>query len=125
MKFEFEGKVIEFYLVRRKRRTLSILVDIDEKIKVTAPFRVSEEEVLKIVKSKGTWIIKKQNEIKNINKNKIIRKFQDGGIFMYLGSDYTLRVDLNKDIKNINIELLESELVIKTNTYNEEKIKLP
>lgn len=124
MNIEFENKNIEFDLIYKKRKTLSILVDIDGTVKVTAPLRASKEEIFKIVKSKGAWILKKQDEIRNIYKNKVVREFKSGGAFMYLGKNYALIIDFNKDIKNISIELTKDELVIKTNTYNEEKIKL-
>lgn len=124
MKIEFENKIIEFDLIYRKRKTLSILVNTDGTIKVTVPFKVSKEEVLKIVSSKGRWILKKQNEIKSINKNKVVRKFENGGIFMYLGNNYTLKLEIKESIKNISVRLLDNNLIIKANTYNKEKIKL-
>lgn len=124
MKIQFENNIIEFDLIYRKRKTLSILVNDDETIKVTAPLKVSEEDILRIVKSKAKWILKKQGEIKNINKNKVSRKFENGEVFMYLGNSYTLKLNFNKDTKFIKIKLLVNELEVISNTYDREKIKV-
>ena len=123
MKIQLENKIIEFDLIYRKRKTLSILINADGSVKVTAPFRVTKDEILKIINSKGEWILKKQDEIRDINKNKVIRKFENHGVFMYLGSNYTLKLKIMENIKNISVELVDNNFIINTNTHNKEKIR--
>lgn len=103
--FEYENKIIEFTIVRSKRKTLGIKIDENCKITVSAPFRVSEEIIIKAVKDKVRWIVEKQDEIRKRNIKRVDRKAIEGSTFMYLGKEYPLHLVFDAMKKNIIVEL--------------------
>ena len=146
MKFEYKNKEIEFDIVRRKRKTISIKIEENGHVIVSAPLRTSKEYILKVVQSKADWIIKNQAEIEKRGSKKIIREFTEGSTFMYLGEEYPLHLIFNESKKNITVELEElvnqlniffnidinsenklkksKEFIINTNSMDVEKIRV-
>lgn len=105
LKFEYENNVIEFNIIRRKRKTLCISINEYGEVSVIAPLRISKEYILTTVKNKVNWIIKKQNEVKIKSSKKITRQISEGSTFMYLGEEYPLHLIFDDNIKSITVEL--------------------
>lgn len=124
LSFQYETKNIEFEVIYRVRKTLSIKVELDGKVIVIAPALLKEEEVLEIVKKKAKWILEKQGEVSIINKNKIKREAVNGEYYLYLGREYKLFLDINNTYKKIEVNLLEGRLIVKTYTRDAKTIKL-
>ena len=124
LSFQYETKNIEFEVIYRVRKTLSIKVELDGKVTVIAPALLKEEEVLEIVKKKAKWILEKQGEVSIINKNKIKREAVNGEYYLYLGREYKLFLDINNTYKKIEVNLLEGRLIVKTYTRDAKTIKL-
>ncbi len=99
-KVKFGTKEIEFDIEFRNRKTISISVEPPSNILVEAPLKSNEEEIRKIVKSKGAWIIQKLFEFKNIESKKVNREFVNGESFMYLGRNYSLQIHVDETIEN-------------------------
>lgn len=136
MNIEFNNEIIEFELIRRKRKTLCIKIEENGNINVIAPMNLNNDYILNFVFKKAKWILNQKNKIKEI-KNKIIkREFKDNNTFMYLGNEYPIKFIYNEKIKKVKIErnTNNSENInkkekenfyfeIETNTYNEEILK--
>lgn len=101
-KVKFGTKDIEFDIEFRNRKTISISVEPPNNVLVVAPFGSNEEEISKIVKSKGAWIIQKLFEFKNIEFKKVNREFVNGESFMYLGRNYSLQIHVDETLQNNN-----------------------
>ena len=128
-KFEYKDKEIEFNIIRRKRKSISIKIESNGRIIVSAPLRINKEEILQVVKSKSDWIVKNQAEIKKRGLNKITREISEDSTFMYLGEEYPLHLIFDENIKNITVELNKKSLerqgfIIHANTMDVEKIKM-
>lgn len=121
--FQYGTKYIEFLVEYRKRKTLAIEVEPTGEIIVIAPVDLTEEEVLKIVRSKATWIVQKLYEAKQVNVNKINREAVSGESYMYLGRNYTLQLILDEALKDIEVKLFRGKFVVNTYTKDEDKIK--
>ena len=93
---ENNGQRIYYTLCRTRRKTIGIIVDNNGEVKIHAPYRVSEKQVIDVVQKKADWIFKKVNEVAARNANLIPRQFVSGEKFLYLGKEYTLEV-LEKD----------------------------
>lgn len=115
-KFQYQDKEIEFDIIRRKRKTISIKIEEDGQIIVSAPLRTSKEYILQVVFSKEDWIVKKQTEIKKRGSKKITRGFIEGSTFMYLGEEYPLELIFDEKRKNITVEL-NKDAENKSNKY--------
>lgn len=123
LKFEYGNEVIEYEIIRRKRKTICIKINEDGAVIVSAPLRISKEYILLVLKNRVNWILEKQKEIKQRSLAKVKRDFTEGSTFMYLGQEYPLHLVFDEKSKNINIELNE-QLNIYTNTMDIEKLKI-
>ncbi|WP_252217378.1 SprT family zinc-dependent metalloprotease [Clostridium sp. VAP41] len=133
MNFEYKGEIIEFQIIRRKRKSICIKIDINGEVQVVAPMRTSKEHILNFFNSKHDWIVEKRRELKSVLNKKVKREFINDGTFMYLGKEYPIRLILNDKVKKISIDFIDESLnsnidsdfrfIIKTNTYENEKLK--
>lgn len=124
LRFKFGTKDIEFNVSYSNRKTLAIEVETNGEVNVVAPMGVSEEEILKRVKSRAVWIVQKQYQVRNINVNKINREAINGESYLYLGRNYTLQLILDEQSKNINVKLFRGKFIVTTYTNDEDKIKV-
>lgn len=124
LSIENEEKIIEFEVVYRKRKTLSIQIDLESNIKVIAPIGVTDNKIKDIVKSKDKWINKKLIEIQNMKRGLVERNFEDGDILLYLGEKYSLRIHIDKSLRSkYKIELTTNEIQVYVSKYNKDLIK--
>ena len=70
LSYEYGTQQIEFDVVFRKRKTLSIEVEVSSKIIVISPEGKSEAEILEAVKGKSKWIVQKLFEIREMEYRK-------------------------------------------------------
>lgn len=123
-KVKFGTKEIEFDIEFRNKKTISISVEPPNSVLVVAPFRSNEEEIRKIVKSKGSWIVKKLFEFRNIESKKVIREFVNGESFMYLGRNYSLQIYVDESIGNNSfVKLYRGKFLVYVKEKSDDLIK--
>ena len=71
-------------------------------VKVSAPKSVSNEDIIRFVKSKKEWILKKQKYILE-NDIKAPLKYDNGEKHYLWGKEYTLQLISNHDLKHVLI----------------------
>ncbi|AOR23807.1 M48 family metallopeptidase [Clostridium taeniosporum] len=133
MNFEYKGEKIDFKIIRRKRKSICIKIDITGEVQVITPMSISKEYILNFVNSKGNWIIEKRKELKNVLNKKVKRDFKNGSTFMYLGKEYPLHLIFNDKVKTVSVNLIAVDLtsnieqdlkfIVNTNTYDNDKLK--
>lgn len=111
-------KDIEYELIRRNRKTSSIIVEADGKVKVTIPENFTVEEIEKIIQSKLGWIYTKQSEFEDLNSARVNRQFRSGQGFLYLGSSYKLEVTEETDM---DLKFYRGKFYIRKSKINEGK----
>lgn len=86
---------INYTIIRSKRRTMSINIDLEGNILVKAPLKISKDYINNFINLKSKWINKKikQQKEKNIIKKEIENRF------MFLGKIYDVNLDDNNGIK--------------------------
>ena len=62
LSYDYGTEKIEFEVIFRNRKTLSIEIEAPRKITVISPEGKSEDEILETVKTKSKWIV--QNSLK-------------------------------------------------------------
>ncbi len=78
-------------IIQTNRKTISIEVVENQKIRIKAPVKLSEYEIENIIKKHNRWIQKRFDYYKKINiKPKL---FAEGEKFLFLGYQYTLKFD--------------------------------
>ena len=86
-----------------RKKTIEIKI-LDGFVQVNSPKHITEEEILKLIKNKNYWIIKKL-EYKKKTK---FKKFINNETFFLLGSNYKLKLKKDSDKKvKINKSFLE------------------
>jgi predicted metal-dependent hydrolase len=94
-------KDIEYEVVRRKRKTISLIVQKDGHVTIQVPESLKEHEIQDIIEKKRTWIYRQIAEFEDLNESRVKRDFVSGQGFLYLGYSYRLEVteETDKDIK--------------------------
>lgn len=123
MIFQLEENKMEVEVIYRKRKTISIQVDINGEVKVIAPHNVTQKRILEILDNNKLWINKKINEMKKLSSKKVIRTPIEGEKYLYLGKNYSVKINLI-NTKKITININGENLVINTYTKEEETLKL-
>jgi len=93
---QFGGRRIEFALVWRERRHLSIEVHPDRTISVIAPVGKAVEDVLVRVRRRAAWIVKQIDYFERFQPLSPPRRYVGGETHLYLGRQYRLKVTKNK-----------------------------
>jgi predicted metal-dependent hydrolase len=122
--FDYGAERIEFEVIYRKRKTLSIKIEPPGIITVIAPEKSKESVIIDIVKNKGSWIIKKLSEVKEKEYLRREHKFVNDEDFLYLGLEYALQIIVDKAARKPKIWLEEDLLYITINENSPDKIKV-
>ncbi|MBQ9081609.1 MAG: M48 family metallopeptidase [Clostridia bacterium] len=90
----------KYTLVRKQRKTLSMRLDKDGNVTVSAPLHISQSEIDKFVLSHTDWIIRKRKELSA--RNPLPRLTMTAGEWIpFLGREYVLRFH---DKRSVTIE---------------------
>ncbi len=79
-------------LIRSNRKTVSIHIERDGSVSARIPETISEEDILKVLKSKEYQIHKNLAQWSQLNETKVEREYVNGQSFLYLGRNYRLRL---------------------------------
>lgn len=77
-------------LIRSKRKTIALIVQLDGSLVVRAPLFARDEQIQAFIKKKTDWIRTRQAEARAARP--VVHTFADGDSFLYLGRTYPLRV---------------------------------
>jgi predicted metal-dependent hydrolase len=123
LRFEYGTEVIEFTVEYRKRKTLEIGIEPPANITVVAPIGATEEEIIKVVRTKAKWITQKLFEFREVEYRKRNIEYVNGESFMYLGRNYSLQIMVDNTIKKPEAKLYQGKFNVKSNTKDQNKIK--
>ncbi|AGK96859.1 M48 family metallopeptidase [Clostridium pasteurianum] len=123
LKFIYAGKEIEFQVVFSKRKTMEISIAPSGDIKVRAPLEIPKAVIRERVMEKAPWIVKKLYQFKHIKNKPLIREFINGEVFMYLGMDYQLQIDIKSHINKAKVNLFNDKIIVTINNENKENTK--
>jgi predicted metal-dependent hydrolase len=93
------GKTDITYSLTQKsnKKHISIVVEWQKGVHVTAPNTLSASEIHEIVTKKAPWIVQKQREIAKIEPAPPAKEFISGEKLPYLGKQYRLKVIRSKE----------------------------
>ena len=110
--FQYNTTKIEYNLMKSKRKTISISVDSKGNILVKAPLRLSDENVLELVKQKASWIEQKLRLVEETVGQKQDRQYVNGEIFYYLGKEYIFQLIEDASRKKLTVNIYDEKLVV-------------
>ena len=82
----------------------------DQKVRISAPLRIPEDEIRRFVLSKYEWIIRQQRRMQERAENKELNYVSGEEVF-YKGKKYTLKVIPVEN--NVGVTLLDDMLLLK------------
>lgn len=121
--FDYGTQKIEFDVIYRKRKTLSIEIEAPNTITVIAPEHENQDRILETVKSKAKWITQKLFDIREMEYRKRQKEFVNGESFLYMGRNYSLQLKIDDSMKKPITRLFHGKFIITTSTKNQEVIK--
>jgi len=84
--------IIDFCVVRRKRRTMQISVLPDMTVEVTAPLDTSRDAILERMSKRAQWICRQLQFFRGFQPRTPARRYLAGETHLYLGRRYRLKV---------------------------------
>ena len=78
-------------IIRSKRKSIAIIVDMDGKVIVRAPNKATSLQINAFINEKEGWIRSKKQIVENLPRSKP-KKFISGEEFLYLGNPYILEI---------------------------------
>lgn len=101
LELRYGDGVIEFTLQRRDRRTLSISVDPELGVHVSAPTDAPLHKIMEKVKKRAPWIQRQLRFFSQFQPRTPRRRYVAGETYLYLGRQYKLRVKhhVQQDVK--------------------------
>ena len=100
---DIKEQKVEYTVVRKKIKNINIKVKTDCSVIVSAPVKVKDTEIKRLLLSKMDWIINAQNGFKKLIGKKETTTFNNGGILYLFGDKYKIR-KVEWDKNNIEIE---------------------
>lgn len=85
-------------IIRSKRKTISLIIDINGEFIVRAPINCSEERIFKFIEKNQNWIVKKRQEVADNSKYKKL-SCEDGEKLKILEEELTIKLYDNERVK--------------------------
>jgi hypothetical protein len=101
--------VIEYELIRSRRKTLGIIVRPDKSVTVRAPLRASTADIEAVLRKKAGWIAKKLQMFEDYVPPLPPRRYISGETHLYLGRPYRLKV---AEAQKQNVTLQDSHFLL-------------
>ncbi|HCC07886.1 MAG TPA: hypothetical protein DEP72_06990 [Clostridiales bacterium] len=123
---KYNGKVINYEIVKRKKKNVSITVQAEGKVIVSLPFSVSAKKIEEIVSSKAEWILNKIEVMKKKSDSIKEKKYISGEKFLYFGDEFDLDIIKDDTIKKDAVRINEDKIEIRIKSDfadNQEKVK--
>ncbi len=79
-------------IIRTKRKTIALQITDDATLIVRAPFKASDESIMRVVSKHKNWIQQKKREIESRNPKYAPKEFVSGEGFLFLGKYYKLEI---------------------------------
>ena len=116
-------KLLEFEVVRSRRRTIAIAVESSASVVVRAPMTLPAQKILEIVEQKADWINNKLAFWQKAQDEKLERENVQGKSLLYLGQYYSLQLEVIPGLKKDSVRLEAEKIVVQTGDAKPERIE--
>ncbi|MEQ8175345.1 MAG: SprT family zinc-dependent metalloprotease [Syntrophomonadaceae bacterium] len=122
LSFQYQNRIIEFDVIYRPRKTMSIRVEPPDRVIVVAPVGIKKELVLEKVKDKGRWIAEKLDACRTVGPTGL-EQLKNGASIMYRGEKHLLYIEDDHSQKKSRVKILDRSIHVKTPDPSPEAIK--
>ena len=105
-------KLLEFEVVRSRRRTLAITVEPSERVMVRAPLSLPPQKILELVEQKADWIVSKLLFWQEAQRKKREQESAQGKSLLYLGEYYRLQTTTMAGLKRDKVQLADGKIIV-------------
>lgn len=122
LSFSYQNQIIEFKVIYRRRKTMSIRVEPPGRVSVVVPTGTKKALILETVNKKGHWIAQKLDACRSaelLNPDQL----KNGSSIVYRGEKRLLNVIVDCSRKNSQINIMDKSIHIKTPDPAPEAIK--
>lgn len=109
---EVGNQKIYYTVIKSSRKTIGISVSLNHGVKVSAPKRISDKQIAKIVNEKASWILKKLSYLESIKSEVPKHNFTDGEKFLVLGKKYTLKINISLSVNYPSVVLSDNYIIV-------------
>ena len=113
LKLSYESEQVELVIQRSKRKSMTIAIQPDGNLLVKVPLFLSDDEIIKWLKTKTGWIIRQRAKILERQQESLPKQYVTGESFLYLGREYVLNVRLSEGRAGM-VGLVEDKIVLFT-----------
>lgn len=111
-KIILKNQEYEFEIIRSSRKTIGIIVNVDQELIVRSPKKTSIREIKYLLIKKEAWILKKLAKMSEIKAPPKEKDFVSDEIFLYLGREYRLKLASEADLNELKVNLEQDSLTI-------------
>jgi len=111
MKFVYDTEQIELSIVKSKRKSIAIAIQPDGNLLVKAPVFLSNDEIIKWIKTKTGWIIRQRVEVLKQQQLNPPKQYVTGEKFLYLGQEFELEVRISEGRAGL-VGMLDNKIVL-------------
>lgn len=109
---EIGSKKINYTVTRSNRKTIGISVSLKYGVRVLAPKKISDKQIVQAVNEKAAWILKKLSYFEQIKSEIPELNFIDGEKITLLGKKYTLKVNVSSSITASSVKLSDNSVIV-------------
>lgn len=128
LNFDYKGTKVTYYLTYKKTKSISINIEKNGQVNVTAPIGTSVYAVMDKVKGNAPWIIAQINKITGAApvKPRVSAAIQEIRLldqYTYLGKNYKLEINENPDADSIKVKMVRGKFVVETAVQDKAAIR--
>jgi predicted metal-dependent hydrolase len=98
-----ENEVIDYFLVKKDKKNIGIIIKPNGTVVVTAPRYLSEKQINDVVQKKAVIIRKRLYQIKENLDKSVKKKIEDGESILFMGKTYRIRIKEDEFIPSLKI----------------------
>lgn len=115
--FIYGTTTIEYDLEYSQNKDISIVIEWQNGVKVTAPFDIDEQKLNSALHMKAPWILNKWNAFNEIADKPAPKEFVSGEKFTYIGRNYRLKVRKTDGINQVRLSFNQGRYISEVPSY--------
>jgi len=121
--YTYEDQTIDYKLVRKKRKTLGIYIDVYGNIEIRVPVKTKQDQIDQLIESKWAWILRHLKEQKEKTKGFKEKTYDATEEMLFLGKHYPMEIIVEDSLETASVQLRSEGFIVRLPEQDEEVIK--
>lgn len=123
MHHTFKEETLDYHIIYKRRKTITIEIDQYGGIRVIAPRDTKDEVIHKMLELHWEQLQDKIKEMRQRSNGSMEKAYDNGEKFLYLGKEYTITVQQKEDISKDKVEISDHQFMVYVKELEEENIQ--